>query len=87
MRTISESQDEAHDQQTDVKVFQDKIRNVDALETERRVLQGVGQNPEGDVEVSLWNETHQILVIYDDKELKGIQLTRANQEKIRLKTW
>jgi hypothetical protein len=83
LRAISESKDETHYQQTDVEVFQDKVCNVDSLEPEGGILHGVGQNPEGDIVVPLGVR----IISHDRRKLGGGRLTRANQEKMRLKTW
>ena len=83
LRTISESQDEAHYDHPDVEVFQDKVCNVNSFETKGGVLHGVCQNNEGDVVVSLGVG----FISQDRRKSRGVRITRANQEKIRLKTW
>jgi len=83
LRAISKSQDEAHHDQTDVEVFQDHVCNMDPLEVKSGILHGVRQDNEGDVEVSLGKS----FVGHGRREFRGVWLTSANQEKMRLKTW
>ena len=83
LRTIPEGQDEAHQNQAHVEIFQDQVCNMDSLEIKRRIFHRVRQDDEGDVVVSLG-----IGFISNDREkFRRVRLTRANQEKMRLKTW
>ena len=56
---------------------------MDSFEIKRRIFHCVRQDDEGDVVVSLGVG----FISHDRGKLRGVCLTRANQEKMRLKTW
>ena len=82
MRAIPEGQNKAHHDQADVEVFQNDVRDMNPLKIEGGIFHSVRQNNEGDVEISLGRN-----VGHGRRRIGEECLTRANQEKMRLKTW
>jgi hypothetical protein len=53
LRPISKRQDEAHDEQTQVKVFQNNVDNLDTPDLERGILHALREDDKGNIIVSL----------------------------------
>jgi hypothetical protein len=53
LRPISKGQEEAHDEQSQVKVFQNNVDNLDTPDLERGILHALREDDEGKVIVSL----------------------------------